>query len=65
MAIKSKSTSKADGDLEIVPDAWERFEQAVDVVIKSGPQHKTAKKAKASEADIIAKTVLSCSKDGS
>lgn len=25
---------------EILPDAWERFERAIDVVIKSGPKHK-------------------------
>ncbi len=40
MASKPKLTGKAEGDLEIVPDAWERFEQAVDVVIKSGPKHR-------------------------
>jgi hypothetical protein len=39
MATKSKSPDKA-SDLEIVPDAWERFERAVDTVIKSGPQHR-------------------------
>jgi hypothetical protein len=27
-------------DLEIHPDAWERFERAVDVVAKSPPQHR-------------------------
>lgn len=40
MVPKTKTPSKAEGDLEIVPDAWERFERAVDVVIKSGPKHK-------------------------
>lgn len=42
MPEKSKSTGKAkdDLDLEILPDAWERFERAVDTVIKSGPQHR-------------------------
>jgi len=39
MAIKSKTPDKAN-DLEILPDAWERFERAVDTVIKSGPQHR-------------------------
>jgi len=39
MAVKSKSTRKAQ-DLEIDPDAWERFERAVDVALKSGPQHR-------------------------
>ena len=28
---------------EIVPDAWERFERAVNVVAKSPPQHRKAK----------------------
>jgi hypothetical protein len=41
MASKPKSTGKAEGDLEIVSDAWERFERAVDTVIKSGPKHRT------------------------
>jgi hypothetical protein len=31
----------ADADkIELHPDAWERFERAIDVVIKSGPQHR-------------------------
>jgi hypothetical protein len=28
-------------EVELEPDAWERFERAVDVVAKSPPQHKT------------------------
>jgi hypothetical protein len=40
MAAKAKSAGKAKDDLEILPDAWERFERAVDTVIKSGPQHR-------------------------
>jgi hypothetical protein len=27
--------------IEFEPDAWERFERAVDVVAKSPPQHRT------------------------
>ena len=27
------------------PDAWERFEKAVDVVVKAGPQHRKRDKA--------------------
>jgi len=27
-------------DIEIAPDAWERFERAIDVVAKSPPQHR-------------------------
>jgi len=40
MARKSESTGETKDDLEIVPDAWGRFERAVDTVIKSGPQHR-------------------------
>jgi hypothetical protein len=28
-------------DTETYPDAWQRFERAVDIVAKSPPQHKT------------------------
>jgi len=28
---------------ELRPDAWERFERAIDVVAKSPPQHRAAK----------------------
>jgi hypothetical protein len=31
-------------ELELHPDAWARFERAVDVVAKSPPQHRTKKK---------------------
>ena len=43
MSGKPKSSCKAE-DIEIDPDAWERFEHAVDVVIKSGPKHRQAPK---------------------
>jgi len=29
--------------IELEPDAWTRFERAVDVVAKSPPQHRTKK----------------------
>jgi hypothetical protein len=45
MATKSKSPDKAN-DLEILPDAWERFERAVDAAVKSGPKHRVTPKAK-------------------
>lgn len=32
-------------EVELEPDAWERFERAVKVVAKSPPQHRVAKKA--------------------
>jgi hypothetical protein len=38
-SLKKKRT------LEVVPDAWSRFERAVDVVAKSPPQHRIKKKA--------------------
>jgi hypothetical protein len=31
-------------ELELHPDAWERFERAAGVVAKSPPQHRVAKK---------------------
>ncbi len=31
-------------EVELEPDAWQRFERAVDVVSKSPPQHRVAKK---------------------
>ncbi len=31
-------------DIELEPDAWRRFERAVDVVAKSPPQHRTKPK---------------------
>jgi hypothetical protein len=40
MVGKSKSTGKGKDDLEFVPDAWERFERAVDAAVKGGPQHR-------------------------
>ena len=38
-----KPTAK---DVEFEPDAWQRFERAVDVVAKSPPQHRVKPKAK-------------------
>ncbi len=38
-----RDPSKAE-EIELHPDAWERFERAVDTVAKSPPQHRTAKK---------------------
>jgi hypothetical protein len=36
-------------EIELQPDAWERFERAVTVVMKAPPQHRV-KKAKAKRA---------------
>jgi hypothetical protein len=41
--------SKEKQEAEIVPDAWERFERAVDAAIKSGPKHRAAKKKTATK----------------
>jgi hypothetical protein len=40
-AAKSKQNTQ---EVEISPDAWARFERAVDVVAKSPPQHKSKSK---------------------
>jgi hypothetical protein len=37
----AKSASR---DIELLPDAWARFERAAGVVAKSPPQHRVAKK---------------------
>jgi len=36
-------------EVELHSDAWERFERAADVVAKSPPQHRVAKKKKKSK----------------
>jgi hypothetical protein len=41
--------SKPMKEIELEPDAWERFERAVKVVVKSPPQHRTKEKPKASQ----------------
>jgi hypothetical protein len=33
-------------EIELVPDAWPRFERFIKQVAKAGPQHKAAKKKK-------------------
>lgn len=40
--MKTKGKPKGD-EIELHPDAWERFEKAVDVVMRSPPKPKTAK----------------------
>jgi hypothetical protein len=34
------TNGQSDDSIELEPDAWERFERAVDVVAKSPPQHR-------------------------
>jgi hypothetical protein len=43
-----KPKPKAD-EIEELPDAWERFERAVDVVMKSPPKHQSAPQRKPKE----------------
>jgi hypothetical protein len=43
---KKSSRKMRDNELEIAPDAWKRFEKAVDVVAKSPPQHRIGPKRK-------------------
>ena len=35
-----KSTSAKPDKIELRPDGWERFENAVDAAVKSGPKHR-------------------------
>jgi hypothetical protein len=42
MGTKSKVTDSS--ELELHPDAWQRFERAAGVVAKTPPQHRVAKK---------------------
>jgi hypothetical protein len=44
-----RSDSKKSG-IELRPDAWQRFERAVDVVAKSPPQHRTKIKPKGKQS---------------
>jgi len=37
--MKRPRYSKAE-EIELVPDAWARFERAVDAAVKSGPKHR-------------------------
>jgi hypothetical protein len=50
MIPKTKKTE----EIELVPDAWERFEKAVATVAKSGPKHRPAKPRNASQNGALA-----------
>jgi hypothetical protein len=46
----TKPPNKVQGnESELYSNAWQRFEHAVDVVIKSGPKHRQAPPAKPKE----------------
>jgi hypothetical protein len=40
--IKRKS---AQSDIELVPDAWPRFEKFITEIVKAPPQHRSARKS--------------------
>ncbi len=44
-----------EAEIELYPDAWQRFERAVGVVAKSPPQHRVAKKKKTAKTAKTAK----------
>jgi hypothetical protein len=48
--MAKKSIRNETQDIEFEPDAWQRFERAVDVVSKSPPQHRVEEKPKAKKA---------------
>ena len=41
---KPQAKAKKTKEVEFEPDAWPRFERAVDAAVKSGPMHRTTKK---------------------
>jgi len=43
---KMGAATKPSQEIEHYPDAWERFERAVDAAVKSGPVHRITSKAK-------------------
>jgi len=44
-----------DQEVELVPDAWERFRSAVHAAAKSGPKHRPAKPVEASKGKALGK----------
>ena len=46
LSKKKPQSKKLETEIEFESDAMERFERAVDVVAKSPPQHRVAKKKK-------------------
>jgi hypothetical protein len=41
----TKAPKKQDSEIEMPPNGWERFENAVDAAIASGPKHRVAGKS--------------------
>jgi hypothetical protein len=48
-------SKKAKSDIELHPDAWERFRGAVHTMTKAGPQHRSSEKPKPKAAKSPAK----------
>jgi hypothetical protein len=46
---------KASNEIELHPDAWQRFERAAGVVAKTPPQHRVAKKKKKAQKAVAKK----------
>ena len=49
--MAKKGTTKKP-TIEMRPDAWARFERAVDIAVKSGPQHRTIKQKRSAGATV-------------
>jgi len=52
VAKSKKELDSKQSEIELHPDAWARFERAVDTVIKSGPMHRPAKERPASKGRV-------------
>jgi hypothetical protein len=51
--MKPSSEKKSETKIEVDPDAWERFEKAVDTVMKAPPKHQAALPRKPKERPAI------------
>jgi hypothetical protein len=40
--MKEPKRKSKPSDIELVPDAWPRFEKFITEIVKAGPQHRTA-----------------------
>jgi hypothetical protein len=45
-----KKAPEAENQIELEPDAWERFERFIKGVAKAGPQHRPAKEGSGAKA---------------
>jgi hypothetical protein len=41
--MDKKKTTPRSPDIEVEPDAWERFKAGLHAMVKAGPQHRVAK----------------------